>query len=242
MIDLERVKCNPPREMLAVTSRQPTYPSEYTYREGNAIMIAIMGFVMSLLTESLIDIFSSQASKALVWIYLMSFGGCLQIYVAIKDFHHGNTLTASIFFLYGIHWFCYGILVGDLSFIKYVGPSGDQVQDNSPIGFYLISLTLFTVVLTICTYLSPHGSYVLLTTLLGFQIKLVVNTIHCWITDYPALYRISGVVGLFICVVSIYAFIAEALAENGQIIPTGKFNTTKTRLEVNLEIATKKDL
>ena len=55
MIDLERVKCNPPREMLAVTSRQTTYPSEYTYREGNARLIFGKGrFVMKVGDELII--------------------------------------------------------------------------------------------------------------------------------------------------------------------------------------------
>ena len=236
MRDIE-VGIDPDAAVLVVTSRQPTFPSEYAHREGNAIMIAVMGFVIPTLTDSLIDIISPQTSKGGIWLYLMSFGGILQIYAAAKDFHHGNTLTASIFFLFGVHWFCVGLLVGNLAILSSAYSYDSQAPDQNYLAesCYYVSLTSFVLILTICSYINPHGSFLMMSIMLLISLKLVILTINIWISN-DMLKRIGGFIGVVISIVSSYCFVAEAIAENGQIIPTGKFNCTKTRLEVKDEM------
>ena len=57
---------SPPEPMLGgskhSTSRQPTFPSELAYREGNPAMVAILAFVMATLPTSLIDVFAPNAN------------------------------------------------------------------------------------------------------------------------------------------------------------------------------------
>lgn len=221
-----------------VTSRQPTFPSEYAYREGNASMVAIVGFVMATLTSSFIDLFAHRASQETIWLYLMTFGGGLQLYAGAKDFHHGNTLTACIFFLFGAHWVAKGFLLGDLLFLQNTGPTAGLQPYDAVLGCYYISFTLFELMLTVCTYLNPHGSWLLVAILSVVQLKLILNTIHCW-TPHHELQQTSGFLGILVCLLAFYSFFAESLAEHGSIIPTGKFNEVKSRVEVKKEMVEK---
>ena len=202
-----------------VTTRQPTFPSEYGYREGNAGMIAITGFVIATMATSLIDLFSPQSSQSSLWIFMMGFGGFCQVYAAAKDFHHGNSLTASIFMLFGFHWIAHGLMAGSLFFIH---PTVVTPIDPAVPGCYYIIFTLFEAMLTLCVYLSPSGSWLLFAILAIVLVKLVLSTIHCW-WPTPGLLRAGGFFGCLCCLLSMYSFFAESLAEHGTMIPTGKF-------------------
>ena len=223
----------------AITSRQPTFPSEYAHREGNASMLAILGFVMATLTAGCLDLFAPEASHATIWLYLVSFGGLLQIYAGIKDFEHGNTLTACIFLLFGFHWVSAGTLGGDLLFIQNTTLAPGAFVDQSVIGCYYISFTLFTAMLTVCTYLNPQGSYLLVTILSIVVVKLILMTINSW-TPHTELKQTSGFLGILVCLLAFYSFFAESLAEHGTVIPTGKFAGVKSRSEVKTELLAKK--
>jgi succinate-acetate transporter protein len=202
-------------------------------------MIAILGFVIATLTAGILDLFAPDASHATIWLYLVSFGGLLQIYAGIKDFHHGNTLTACIFLLFGFHWVSSGILSGDLLFIQSVGSTAGQVVDQSVIGSYYIALTLFELLLTVCCYLNPQGSYLLVAILVIVQGKLILTTINCW-TPHTSIKQTSGFLGILVCLFSFYSFFAESLAEHGTLIPTGKFAGVKSRVDVKAELLVKK--
>ena len=129
--------------------------------------------------------------------------------------------------------------MGDLSFLRNVGSSHGPVPDQSVIGCYYICFTLFELMLTVCTYLNPHGSYLLVAILIVVQAKLILVTIDCW-TPHTAIKQTSGVLGILVCLLAFYSFFAESLAEHGTIIPTGKFNEVKSRDEVKKEMAAKK--
>jgi succinate-acetate transporter protein len=216
-----------------VTSRQPTFPSEYAHREGNAGMLAILGFVMATLTTSLLDVFAPNVEYPPLWLYCMCFGGLLQIYAGIKDFEHGNTLTACIFLLFGFHWVSKGFMLGDLSFLEYVGPG--YAQSGSVFGCYYLVFSVFEGLLTVCCYFSPQGSWLLFTILMVVFVKLVLATIHSW-HPTEGLSRAGGVFGILVCLLAFYSFFAESLAEHGTLIPTGKFAGVKSRHEVKEEI------
>ena len=202
-------------------------------------MVAVLGFVMATLTAAFLDVFAPQASQETVWLYLMSFGGVLQVYAGHMDFKHGNTLTACIFFLFGFHWISRGFLMGDLAFLKNVGSTSGEVPDQSVIGCYYICFTLFELMLTVCTYLNPHGSYLLFAILIVVQAKLILSTINCW-TPHTEIQQASGVLGILVCLLAFYSFLAESLAEHGTLIPTGKFNEVKSRSDVKREMIDKK--
>lgn len=215
-----------------VTSRQPTFPSEYGYREGNAGMIAITGFVIATMATSLIDLFSPNSPQSSLWIFMMGFGGFCQIFAAMKDFHHGNSLTASIFFLFGFHWIGHGLLAGHLFFIQ---PTVVEPIDPAVPACYYIIFTLFVTMLSGCVYVSPNGSYLLFSILVIVIIKLVIATVHCW-SKTVGLQRAGGFFGILCCLLAMYSFIAESLAEHGTIIPTGKFGGPAiTRHAVHLD-------
>lgn len=232
---VKRLNTNSSHDGLQITSRQPTFPSEYASREGNASMIAILGFVIATLTAALLDVFAPDASQQTIWLYLVNFGGILQLYAAMMDFKHGNTLTACIFFLFGFHWVSRGVMMGDLAFLQNVGASGGHSPDPSVMGCYYICFTLFELMLTVCTFLNPHGSYLLFWILVVVQVKLILATIECW-TPHTAIKQASGVLGILVCLMAFYSFLAESLAEHGTIIPTGKFNEVKSRNDVKKEM------
>jgi succinate-acetate transporter protein len=216
-----------------MTTRQPTFPSEYGFREGNAGMVAITGFVMATLTESLMAIFKPEERIQPLWMYLLGFGGLLQIYAGSRDFHHGNTLPGCLFFLFGFHWVAKGLMIGELLFISNTG--GDEGFNDSVMGCYYISFTLFELLITICMYLSPSGSYLLITILVVVQIKLIIATVESW-TQFPELRQAGGCCGAFVCILAMYSFLAESVAEHGVILPTGKFGAgTVTKTAMNTE-------
>lgn len=198
-------------------------------------MIAILGFVMATLTAALLDVFAPDASQETIWLYLVNFGGVLQLYAAAMDFKHGNTLTACIFFLFGFHWVSRGVLMGDLAFLQNVGASSGQLPSHSVMGCYYIVFTIFELMLTVCTFLNPHGSYLLFWILAIVQVKLILITIASW-TPHTAIKQTSGVLGILVCLMALYSFLAESLAEHGTIIPTGKFNVVKSRHDVKQEM------
>jgi len=222
-----------------IISRQPTFPSQYACREGNASMLAILGFVVATLTSALLDVFTPNASQETIWLFMMCFGGLLQVYAGIKDFEHGNTLTACIFLLFGFHWISKGVLMGDLLFLENVGSSAGHAASDSVSGVYYLVFTLWVMMLTLCTYLSPHGSYLLVSILSVVDIKLTLVTINCW-TPHTQIKQASGVMGILVCLLAFYSFFAESLAEHGDIIPTGKFGGVKTRVAVSKEMRDKK--
>lgn len=221
-----------------ITSRQPTFPAEYASREGNASMIAILGFVMATLTASLLDVFAPNASMSSIWLYLMDFGGLLQLYAGVKDFNHGNTLAACIFLLFGFHWVSRGFLMGDLSFIQNVGPTAGETPERAVLGCYYICFTLFELMLTVCSYLNPQGSMLLVVILIVVQLKLILNTIDAFY-EQVEVKQAAGVLGILVCLLAFYSFFAESLAEHGHIIPTGKFAGVKSRMDVKKEMQDK---
>ena len=223
-----------------VTSRQPTYPSQYASREGNAGMVAIVGFVMATMITSLLDIFTPHASQQSLWLYVVCFGGFMQIYAGMKDFQHGNTLTACIFLLFGFHWVAHGVLLGDLSFLANVGDSALESPRDAVLGVYYLVFSLWVFMLTLCICLNPHGSYLLVAILGIVNVKLILVTVHSW-TPYVELQQASGVLGVFVSLISMYSFFAESLAEHGDIIPTGKFIGVKSRTDVTKEMREKKN-
>lgn len=223
-----------------ITSRQPTYPSQYASREGNAGMIAIVGFVMATMISSLLDVFTPNASQQPIWLYFVCFGGIMQIYAGIKDYEHGNTLTACIFLLFGFHWVSKGFLEGDLAFLANVGETAGDTPRDAILGVYYLVFSVWVSILTLCIYCNPHGSYLLVSILAVVAVKLILVTIHCW-QPYVELQQASGVLGVFVCLLSMYSFFAESLAEHGEIIPTGKFIGVKSRADVTKEMREKKD-
>jgi succinate-acetate transporter protein len=222
-----------------VTSRQPTYPSQYASREGNAGMVAILGFVMATMVAGLLDLITPRASQQSIWLYLVCFGGLMQLYAGVKDFQHGNTLTACIFLLFGFHWVSHGVLLGDLYFLANVGDTAGDSPRDAILGVYNLVFTLWVTMLTLCVYLNPHGSYLLVTILGVVDAKLVLVTIHCW-SPHVELQQASGALGVFVSLISMYSFFAESLAEHGDIIPTGKFIGVKSRADVIKEMREKK--
>lgn len=220
---------------VVLTSRQPTFPSEYANREGNASMVAILGFTVATLTTGLLDLFRPDSSQQSFWLYAVLFGGVLQLYAGTKEFHHGNTLTACIFFLFGAHWVSKGVLMGDLYFLANVGPSEGMIPDDSILGCYYITFTLFVMLLTVCTFLNPQGSYLLVTILVVVVIKLILVTVNCW-SPHTELKRTSGFMGVLVSILALYSFFAESLAEHGTVIPTGKFLDVKSRSDVKREM------
>jgi succinate-acetate transporter protein len=198
-------------------------------------MVAITGFVMATMTSSLLDIFTPEASQESIWLYFACFGGFLQIYAGVKDFHHGNTLTACIFFLFGFHWVSKGFLMGNLLFLQNV-ENPDHVPNDAIMGVYYMVFMMFTALLTFCTYLSPHGSWLLVVILGIVVVKLALASIDSW-TPHRELVITGGVLGVAVCLLAVYSFIADSLAEHGVVIATGKFGGTKTRPQVKKENA-----
>jgi succinate-acetate transporter protein len=217
-----------------ITSRQPSFPSEYSHRQGNAVMIDILGFIMATLASSLLQLFQPLVSMQPFWLYLATFGGIVQIYAAHEEFLNGNSVSATILFLYAFHFFATGILVGDLAFLKNIGTPTEF--DGSALGCYYIAFNLFNLLLTLCTYLSPKGSWILVVLLIDVQVRLVMFCIYAW-WPTPSLNRASGFFGVVASLMAIYIYYADAMSEDGIQVPTGKFHPgVKTREDVKGEI------
>jgi len=113
---------------------------------------------------------------------------------------------------------------------------GDVTVDHSVKGVYELVFMMMTALLTVCCYFNPHGSALLVAILAVVVAKLGLNVINAW-TRHTQIQQASGVLGVFVCLLAVYSFFAESLAEHGSIIPTGKFGEgVVSRTDVKAEM------
>jgi succinate-acetate transporter protein len=217
-----------------LTSRQPAFPSEYGFREGNAVMIGILGFVMATLPISLLELFQPRVHIQPSWLYIVAFGGLLQFYSSAREYRLGNSLSASVFFLYACHYFASGILLGDLAFLRYVGEPFNP--NGSTLGCYFITFNLFNMLLLLCVIQSVRGSWLLAGFLFDFQVRLVLLCVYCW-WPTKGIDRAAGVFGVFAALIFMFIFYVDSVFEDGVVLGTGKFhNGVRTRSDVRGEV------
>jgi succinate-acetate transporter protein len=218
-----------------VTTNEPTFPSEHAYREGNATLLGLVGFIGATLPNSLLELFRPGVSQEPLWMWYMGFGGILQVIAAEYELKAGNSLTAAIFATFGFHWIASGLMKGNIKLLESVTSSNDPESNH---GCYFIFMTLITTVFMLISLFNPKGSWVLIVTLNTVIAKLALVTIHSWIPDNHAVLRTAGFFGCAAALLAVYMFIADAVAEFGNTtLPTGKFGAgTVTRQEIRDEI------
>ncbi|KAJ2995301.1 hypothetical protein HDV02_000904 [Globomyces sp. JEL0801] len=202
------------------TSHQPMFPSIYAYREGNAGLLGLLGFFIAVFPNSLLELFLPTAHQQPIFLYFLAFGGLLQIFAGIKDLHHGNSLAACIFMVFGFHWTAKSLVEGDIALLQPVKPH--ESLDPSIFGIYMLTLTIVNFSFAAVAWANPHGSLLLVVTLLSVGIKLIFATIHAWVPSTPFI-QVAGFFGVLGSSLALYAYLAEALAEEGIVFPTGKF-------------------
>ncbi|KAI8913665.1 GPR1/FUN34/yaaH family-domain-containing protein [Gorgonomyces haynaldii] len=211
------------------TSQQPVFPSAYGYREGNAGMLGLLGFFMAVFPSSLLELISPEANQQAIWAYLLVFGGFLQIYAGAKDFHHGNSFSSCIFSIFGWHWVAKAILEGKLVSLQPTSPTG-QEDMKQVIGIYLLTITIMNTVFMTLALKHPRGSVLLVITLLMVDIKLLFSTINVWV-ESRAFGQVGSFFGMIGALLALYSYIAESYAEEGILLPTGKYeDQTITRV------------
>jgi succinate-acetate transporter protein len=217
-----------------ITTNEPTFPSEHSYRQGNATLLGLIGFIGATLTSSLVELFAPNASSQPVWLWFIGFGGVLQVIAAEHELLMGNSLTATIFATYGFHWIGAGVLSGHLVIFQSVTPPDNP---GTSIGCYYIFLTLATISYTGCAIFNPRGSWLLVWTLIAVIMKLVFLVIDAWYED-EGITRTAGFFGTLASLLALYAFVADAVSEFGQTtLPTGKFGVgVISRQEIREEI------
>jgi succinate-acetate transporter protein len=130
--------------------------------------------------------------------------------------------------------------LGNLLFLQNLGNPNQQEPNATARGVYYSVFMLFIALLALCTYLSPHGSWSLMAILGIVVVQLVVAAVEYWI-PHRALVIARGVLGVAVCLLAIYTFVADSLAEHGVMIRTGKFGGMKTRHVVRQENAVGQD-
>ncbi|KAI8893254.1 hypothetical protein BC833DRAFT_609049 [Globomyces pollinis-pini] len=218
------------------TSKQPMFPSIYAYREGNAGMLGLIGFYAATFPNSLLELLSPSTIQTPTALYMALFGGVLQVYAGVKDYHHGNSLSSCIFTVFGLHWIAKGLLDSNIAFFK---PVETYTVDPSVMGCYLATLTSLNLAFAVLAFCNPEGSYLLVITLSAVLFKLILVTINAWFPA-TALVQVAGFFGVVGSLLAFYAFMAEALAEEGRVLWTGKFSGVRSRKEAKRNLKSNK--
>ncbi|KAJ3258577.1 hypothetical protein HK103_003537 [Boothiomyces macroporosus] len=210
-------------------SQQPALPNEYLYREGNAGMLGLLGFFFAVFPSSVLDAIDPTVPKQIIFMYLTLFGGLLQIYAGSKDFHHGNTFTACIFSVFGYAWVGEGIMAGNLQVLQPTTTGATPSNDYATVmGVYLTTLTLMNTIFLILSWHHPRGSLLLFITLGFVEGRLLGSTAGAFTANHK-ITQFGAYFGAIGALLALYSFIAEAYAEEGIVLPTGKFDEVVTK-------------
>ncbi|KAJ3269113.1 hypothetical protein HDV01_001847 [Terramyces sp. JEL0728] len=213
------------------TSQQPGLPSSYGYREGNAGMLGLLGFFLAVFPSSILEGISPKISQQAIFPYLTVFGGFLQLLAGNKDYYLGNSYTACIFTVFGFHWVAKGLIESGIQLIQpVVGQTSDEDRPTV-IGMYLLTLTIVNAVFLVISWHHPKSSTLLFFTLLFVTLKMLGETIGAF-SGVAVIGQISAWFGVVGSLLALYTFIAEAYAEEGVVLPTGKFNQVITKKQV----------
>ncbi|KAJ3321615.1 hypothetical protein HDV06_004030 [Boothiomyces sp. JEL0866] len=217
-------------------SEQPALPNEYRYREGNAGMLGLLGFFFAVFPSSIIEAIDPAIQKQTIFAYLTLFGGFLQIYAGAKDLKHGNTFTACIFSVFGYSWVAEGIMMGNLDILKPIPAATTSTRDYPTVmGIYLFTLTLMNTIFLVISSNHPRGSKLLFITLGFVQFKLLGSTAGTFTSNH-VFTQCGAYFGAVGALLALYAFIAEAYAEVGTTLPTGKYDKGIVEQERDKEV------
>ncbi|KAH8703013.1 plasma membrane ammonium transporter [Talaromyces proteolyticus] len=151
-----------PRDTFEKLYLNPKLPHKGSLHKtfGNPTPIALMGFVLSALPMSCIQMGWRGAGGnggAILPVYIF-FGGLVQILGAIGEWLIGNTFSSALFFTYGTFWLVNG--TSEMPFFA-VGvnysPTGNNLEGQTTdmfyatVGFYYIFLGVLSFVYLICS-------------------------------------------------------------------------------------------
>ncbi|KAJ3321632.1 hypothetical protein HDV06_004047 [Boothiomyces sp. JEL0866] len=207
------------------TSQQPGLPSSYGYREGNA------GFFIAVFPSSVLEGVSTTISNQAIFPFLTAFGGFLQLMAGNKDYYHGNSFTACIFTVFGFHWVAQGFIDSGIQFIQPVVGLTAEGDKSTVIGMYLLTLTIVNFVFLVLSWHHPKSSILLSVTLSFVTVKMLCGTIATF-GDVPKVGQVGAWFGVIGSLLALYTFVAEAYAEEGVVLPTGKFDQVVTKKQV----------
>ncbi|KAJ3269118.1 hypothetical protein HDV01_001852 [Terramyces sp. JEL0728] len=174
---------------------------------------------------------SPKISQQAIFPYLTVFGGFLQLLAGNKDYYLGNSYTACIFTVFGFHWVAKGLIESGIQLIQpVVGQTSDEDRPTV-IGMYLLTLTIVNAVFLVISWHHPKSSTLLFFTLLFVTLKMLGETIGAF-SGVAVIGQISAWFGVVGSLLALYTFIAEAYAEEGVVLPTGKFNQVITKKQV----------
>lgn len=195
-------------------------------------MLGLLGFFAVSFPSSMLEMVAPKASLQPIWLPFLVFGGLLQVYAGATELRHGNSLTSSIFMFFGFYWVAQSLNDANLEILAPIDP---QTQDVAVLGIYLLMASMVNWVFVLLAWHNPHGSVLLVVTLAFVGLKLILRTANIWAPSF-AIVQAAGFFGVVGALLSLYAFIADALAEYGFMLPTGKFGGCISRNVVAVEV------
>ncbi|KAG9299262.1 hypothetical protein G9A89_013910 [Geosiphon pyriformis] len=126
-------------------------------------------------------------------------GGFIQLLAGMWEMYHGNTFSATVFSSYGGFWMSFGLIY--LPFTGIVKSyEGREDEFEHAIGIYLISWTIFTFIMFICSLRTKIGLTAALFVLTITYIFLVLKKF----TGNHLFDQIGGSLGVVTAVIGFY--------------------------------------
>lgn len=170
---------------------------------------ALSTFILSLINTGACGVHIPQVVIGMgIWC-----GGLLQIIAGVWDMFEGNTFGAVAFSAYGSFWMAYATIITDFFGIEKAYEEHPEQFANA-MGFFLLSWTLFSAMMTLCTMKSTICFMMLFVVLTCNFTLLTISEF----TGVKACKSVAGVLGLVDSIIAWYiAYCAIATQDNSYI-------------------------
>ncbi|KAH8556928.1 GPR1/FUN34/yaaH family-domain-containing protein [Umbelopsis sp. PMI_123] len=202
-------------------------PHEVSIVRGDPGILGLAGFALITFCFSVFNVAFPHESPNILLPAAILFGGIVQIICGLLNFGiHGGTFTATVLSSFGAFWAGQGLMmIPNLAVITGLYTTDMLAKAN---GVYNLAWSLTAYWFMFISLRLQKGTWVLVAALFFVGTTLLLLCVASF-GEVVGCQRAAGVTGLIAAVLAWWKATADLLIEEGEIIPTGRWDHTSEK-------------